>query len=249
MFRKRWFWMVAAWLVAVGLYLALTTGGSLTSQFSSVESSIAPGAAAPPPAPPPPAPSAPGPVDEAISTLKKGAFAFQAPDTLELGKSEPVSAILSVAKNKEELTQLLKGQFPVQGADVGVSPIMTATLTGLGFEIQPAGPQTQAVSETDDTIWKWQVKPVSGGQQYLEISLQAVIQVQGQNVPRQIQQLDRMIMVSVPPPTLLQRIGNGIGVLKDFQWLWATLLAPAAVWLYARFRGVQSKPSKEGGFS
>ncbi len=240
MHGKTWLWMLVAWVVAVGLYFAIS-GNSFVGVFSTELPMVASTAPQPPPPPPPPAP-APDPVDTAIEALRTGAFAFQAPDTLGLGKIQTVTAILSVTKNADDLVKLLQGQFPAQGAQVGVSPIMTATLTGLGFEISPAGPQTQAISATQDTPWTWQVKPTQPGPLTLEITLSAIIQVDGQSVPRQVRQLDRIINVAVPPPTLLDRFKAAMDPLKDLEWLWTTLLVPAAVWLYSRWR----KPKPEG---
>lgn len=58
---------------------------------------------------------------------------------------------------------------------------MEARLTGSGFEIIVNTPETQLVSTTQPTMWRWQVKAKELGNKNLWPSLNALLSVNGKN--------------------------------------------------------------------
>jgi hypothetical protein len=122
-----------------------------------------------------------------------------------------------------------------EGARMRVSDRIEARLSGPNFAITAIAPEIQAVSRSDITEWKWEVKPGSDGHHYLHLTLSALLSVDGASTPRPIRTFDKVIEVEV---AWHQRVGSFFE--KNWQWLWAAVLVPIVGWLWKRKKG--SKP-------
>jgi len=56
---------------------------------------------------------------------------------------------------------------------------MAATLTGIGFEIDPETDKVQRLDVLPTTTWRWQVQPIRTGELTLHLNLSALIQADG----------------------------------------------------------------------
>jgi hypothetical protein len=116
------------------------------------------------------------------------------------------------------------------------SPIMTAHLTGPGFEITPDTPERQAVTTKTPAIWRWTIKAVDPGERNLTVSYSAEVLVADQRVPRSLRTISRTVVVSVAPAGLLKEAAEKTSSVKSIaenvSWIWTTLIFPAAMFLY-----------------
>jgi hypothetical protein len=93
------------------------------------------------------------------------------------------------------------------------------------FAITAVTPEIQAISGHETTEWKWDIKPVSEGKQYLHLTLSAFIG----STPRTIRTFDKIIEVEV---TWRQKIFQFVE--NNWQWLGTVILAPFAVRLWKK---------------
>lgn len=166
-------------------------------------------------------------VDEAIRRLADANVAFNTPSKARLGKDLRIVAKLSTKLPQETLAREVEGLGTPTVAPLKVSDRVIATLTGGGaFDISPAGPQEQAVSESELTEWSWLVTPKAAGEQTLILTFDAIIAPQGKDVRRTVRTLTQKINVEVGWP---ESAGEWIEFIKKqaetAQWISATVLA------------------------
>jgi hypothetical protein len=103
---------------------------------------------------------------------------------------------------------------------------MEAHLSSLGFKIEAITPKVQAVSEQSITEWKWEIEATRSGIQRLHLTLSALLNVEGEKMPRAIQIFERTIKVWVTLPQKLYEV-----VADNWQWLWTAILIPIVGWI------------------
>jgi hypothetical protein len=174
-------------------------------------------------------------VDRILKGLKSGNFAFNVPTTMNLRDTALIQVLLSLETSIDDLKQKIEAAGEKQGARIQVSNRMEARLSGSNFDITAVTPETQAVSQTQITEWKWEVKPRSTGHQQLHLTLSVLLDIDGTSTPKPFDAFDKVIDVEV---TWNQQARSFLE--KNWQWLWAAVLVPIAGWLWRRKKA--SKP-------
>jgi hypothetical protein len=161
-------------------------------------------AAVPPPNSPPQPVQTLAELDKALKKLVDANVAFQAPTKMKLSQAERVSVSLGVSQSREELEAIVRktsrtgaDNSKVESSPIKISNRMEAELTGVSFDIVPAGPQIQYISAVEPTDWTWQVKAKSDGDQILDLTLSALLQIDGKDITRKINTFHRTITVEV----------------------------------------------------
>lgn len=168
-------------------------------------------------------------IDQLLEQMEWGRIAFNSPDSINVKDSAVIHLVLGVAQEMDELKQRIEAEGERVGAQVRVSELMEARLTGPNFTITAITPELQAVSRNQPTEWRWEVSPTLAGRHSLHLTLSAVLTMEGSSVPRTIRTFDRVIEVEVTWP---QRVGSFVA--DNWQWLWAAILVPVAGWLWRR---------------
>ena len=117
----------------------------------------------------------------------------------------------------------------LDSATVRISEKMEARLTGRNFEITAITSEIQAVSRLEPTEWKWEVAPIKSGEQHLHLTLSALINPGDGVTPRVIRTFDKIVKVKVRWHKKVVAFAE-----ENWQWLWATLLVPAAGWIWKK---------------
>lgn len=164
-------------------------------------------------------------------TTQRASIAFNAPDEIQLDDVQRVQLRLSVQKTVEELKQEIVESGSVEGAAVNIGNVVTAKLSGDGFEITELTPAEQGILEADDTEWRWQVTPTEPGEHFLNVSLSTKLNVDGKEITRSIKTYEHQIRVNV---TVGQMVAGFVS--KNWQWLWAVVVAPMAAFGWKKMR-------------
>jgi hypothetical protein len=136
-------------------------------------------------------------VDQELARLEKANIAFNTPANLQLGERRTIQLLLSTQKSIEELRRQIEPPGPTEGAEIKVSAVMRASLTGSGFLIETITEEIQPVSGVENTEWRWEIIPKKTGVQRLRLTLSALISVAGTERERFIKTFDRDIEVRV----------------------------------------------------
>jgi hypothetical protein len=198
--------------------------------------------ASPKPGPAPAQGDGRGAIDRILEKLEFGNIAFNAPTKMNLQNTAIIQLLLG-SKPADELKRMIEAEGEKEAARIRVSDRMEARLSGPNFAITAITPEIQAVSRSDVTEWKWEVKPNSIGRQYLHLAISVHLIVDGVDTPRVVEpEFDKLIEVEV---TGRQRVDSFFN--NNWQWLWTAILIPIAAWLWKRWRtkkGPKSNASK-----
>jgi hypothetical protein len=178
------------------------------------------------PKPPPRQVDRLGAIDGILEKLELGNIAFNAPRSMNLHNTAMIQLLLGLATPTDELKRMIEAEGVKEGARIRVSDRMEARLSGPNFAITAITPEIQAVSRSYITEWKWEVKPIIKGSQYLHLTLSALLSIDGVSTPRAIRTFDKVIDIEV---TWQERVV--LFVEDNWQWLWAVILVPIGAWL------------------
>jgi hypothetical protein len=173
------------------------------------------------------------PLDQALNKLIGGNVAFNSPKQMQVGRPQIVEAKLSTKLPPAELKAQLTQAANAESASLTVGDRMSATLNGgAAFDISPSGPQTQWISQNDVTTWTWTVTPKTAGTQYLIITFDAMITVDGKDGTRNVRTLTQTIDVEVGwPQTVGEWFDFGKKWFENAGWVWASVLVPIGVFV------------------
>lgn len=161
-------------------------------------------------------------VDKELAKLDWQQMAYTAPDRMEIGSMVTVDVVLGGNRTFAELVPLFENAGKAEGQRVQVADRMEAKLTGSGFEIIATTPETQLVSTTQVTIWRWQVKAKDLGNQKLYLSLNALLSVNGKDTAKSIMTFQREISVQVTSV-------SGIWAFLERYWAYLTVAFTAVI--------------------
>jgi hypothetical protein len=178
-------------------------------------------------------------VDEILASLSTGSIAFNAPEKMKLGDTTTIQLLLSPRETIDQLRQKLDAAGKKLGGAVLVADVMQATLYGRGFDVHPLAPERQAVSESAQTEWRWDITAKEPGEQELRLTISVVITVKGHEAPRVLDVYHRTIDVQV---TVISQIGR----LLASNWQWVVggcggLPFLVAGWVIARRRSSRNR--------
>lgn len=185
-----------------------------------------------------PAPAARRPalasIDEAIEAMEWGNIVFNVPERIRLGQAQTIQLLLSPTQTAQQLRQQIRLDTSdnLRDTTIRVSTVMHADLQGGAFNILSITPEVQAISRKEPTEWRWEVWGTAPGpQQSLHLTLYAIFEINGREMPRSIQTFEEVIEIDV---TLSQQISQFVG--NNWQWLWTALVIPLVGWMRERWK-------------
>lgn len=186
----------------------------------------------PNPSPPPPSPpqgNSTDTVDRILEKLEFGNIAFNVPRLINIDDATTIHLLLGLATPINELKKLIDAAGEKESARIQISNRMAAHLSGPSFNIIPVTPEVQAVTQTNVNAWMWEIVPKKVGHHNLHLTLSVLITVNGDSTLKSIRTFSKKIEVEV---TWDQQVGSFFN--KNWQWLWAAILVPIAVWLWKK---------------
>jgi hypothetical protein len=163
-------------------------------------------------------------VDQILSQLVLGDVAFNAPEKINIEDTVSIRVALSPDQGAAAVSARIEEPGKRIAETLQVSNLMQARLTGEGFKIVAVTPEKQAVS-SGITEWLWDVTPLEEGKHQLTLSMDALITVNGEVVPKTLRTYRKPIEVEV---TTAQVAGNLLS--EHGKWAWSTLLLPLFAW-------------------
>jgi hypothetical protein len=183
-------------------------------------------------------------LDESLKKLVDANIAFQLPTEMKLSQAERVSVSLGISQGREELELIVRetirtgaAKVMIESSIIKVSSRMAAELTGVNFDIVPSGPQVQYISAVEPTNWTWQVKAKSEGDQILDLTLSAILQIDEKDTPRKINTFHKTITVKVTScEDVTSCLKQAKEIVTDSKEIFAGALIPIGAFLIAWFR-------------
>jgi len=201
--------------------------------------------------------------DMMLREMVEGSAAYNAPDSMYVGTTEIIRLVIAPNISPSELQDSLRRVLPsgedLRGADILISDVMSAEVRGVGFDIDPSGPQERAISAQRETSWIWQVTAREKGPRALILNVDAHVEVRGRAARRPLRQFEDTIYVVISPEQRAQMEREAAEReraqrereedrfwtrLKNFWWLGTAVLIPPLFWLYKRLNSGQTKKPK-----
>lgn len=177
-------------------------------------------------------------VDQLMGKMENASIAFNSPREINIHESAQIQVLLSLKDPPNQLKTLIAGEGEKNIDNIKVSNIMEARLSGHMFEVTSIVPEIQAVSNREQTQWRWIIHPKKQGRHKLHLTLTALLEVNGQPTPRAIKTFDKTINVKVTTGQQIKFFFE-----NNWQWVWAALLIPVASGLHKRRKTHQSNDS------
>jgi hypothetical protein len=172
-----------------------------------------------------------------IQRVTRGNAGFSAPKTAVVGST--FRAMLRVdTKELDSILKSLAAALPKNDAllgerDIKLTPRMSATLSGIGFNITPEHHSpVQPITMAEPTTWAWQVEATKAGTLHLSVTLSQTLLVEGREYPRNYPPFSRIVQVEAKPFSASDFFS------AHWQWLGTIVIVPLAKVGWDRF----SKP-------
>lgn len=169
--------------------------------------------------------------DTVTSQLYSASMAFSVPETANIAEDITVQLLLDPSKELKELEDNLTVPGNKTSKKVQISKIVVAKLTAPDFVVDNVTPDEQAVAQTAPTEWLWKLTPKSKGKHSVDLTITAVVKIDGKETKHHIKTYEKQIIIEVLPQQLLGDLFN-----KYWQWLFSTLVLPLGLWLYKRHK-------------
>jgi len=121
----------------------------------------------------------------------------------------------------------LRTRFESAGAavDVGVAKIAPRMRAQLivpeGASVAIVGSEERAISDTDDTVWEWNVTPGQTADLPIRARLTAPVTIEGKETPYDVRTFEANVIVFVTPTTCVRDVEE-----NNWQWLWTVVIVP-----------------------
>jgi len=165
-------------------------------------------------------------VDRVLERLGSGEVVFDSPQQMEYKKTKEV--FVTLYPDEMNVPELSDDQ---ESGEALVSNRMEAVITGEGFSIIATSPSVQAISSIRETMWSWQITPVEPGNLILNISLNAILEIEGTDTPFVVETFSRELKVRVP---IGVKVTTFLG--DNWKWLWTAIFIPIGGYAIKKWR-------------
>lgn len=168
-------------------------------------------------------------LDDSFPEFQMGNIVFNTPDTMTFGETRGIQLLLSPTQTIAELEAQLQESGALRQRRIRISKVMEASLSGKGFKIDPLTTTLQFVNPKGVTEWRWEVTALESGQRKLYLTMNAILEVDGKELPHTIQTLHEVIEVRI---TWQQHVSGFVA--ENWKWLWTAIVVPFVGWLWER---------------
>jgi prepilin-type N-terminal cleavage/methylation domain-containing protein len=169
-------------------------------------------------------------VDDALERLQPASIVFNPRQPMRYDQPEQLVVLvsppkMSVADLMAEFQRRSTQWQKATALSIRIAPEMELRLSGDGFKIDALTPLRQPIGRTEPVEWRWRVIPTKGGSQTLFLSVDAILMIEGERVPRSIRVLEQPIRVDI---TAAERVQ--VFFTDKWEFVIGTLLIPLGIW-------------------
>lgn len=175
-------------------------------------------------------------IDAQLSNTLLGNIAHSAPSNMQVDQTAEVTLLISPLLSPEELASEITADGEIKTAAINITPWMHAELISPdpdAFSIRPLhGNAEQPLSTIEPTEWTWLVTAEEEGGRRLILTISRLVQVEGRESWRQVEEYRYPIEVNITLGTRLKHVTAG---LWDFKWWIGGIIFPIiAYWIIKR---------------
>lgn len=162
--------------------------------------------------------------DDVQTNLFTASLAFVLRDKANVSEDIKAQLLIDPTQGIEQLEKELTVRGQRISKKIEVSKIVTAKITAPDFDVTLITPEEQILSFTKPTEWLWTLSPKSSGKFEVNLSVNAVITVNGRETSHHLKTFDKTIVIEI---TNQQIVKNWID--KNWQWVIGSIIIPLLV--------------------
>ena len=161
--------------------------------------------------------------------LRSANFGFTINDKANIEEVIKAEFIISLTKSEEEIKRDLRELGITLSDNIEISKVVMVNIHAPEFEVTNVSPSRQPIRQNSDTRWKWTLKPKSEGIHQIELSVYALVTVEGNEEKTFIESYSEELSVEI---THIQKAERWFD--NNWEWTFSTLILPLGIWLYNR---------------
>lgn len=170
--------------------------------------------------------------------LFKAAIAFVVPDTALVGQTIKAQLLIDPEKEASALAAELTKAGKKSSGTITVSNVVKASITAPEFTVTAITEEEQAIIGGTSTEWLWSLTPKRSGTHDINLTVTAILKVDGRESKHQLKTFEKQIQIKVKPGQVI------LDWFKSYwQWLTSTLVIPAVLWLWGKRKKSRKKIS------
>jgi len=180
-----------------------------------------------------------------LDKLVKGKIAYEVPDTMNVGKNYKATVIITKAMNYSILFQdIYQGNFQIE--EIKVSSVVKVDLidpTENNFKVTSLNSVEQLVDENMNTVWKWNITPIRGGDNELILRVTVKVLDRLGEAYKDIRVFEKTIKVNV---TFIESIK--IFIVDYWKYLvpiTTVIVIPLVIWGYKKLSNRRKKNAEQ----
>lgn len=175
------------------------------------------------------APAAQPPVqqttDDWMKKLTTAKTVLTIPSAANIDSDVRVELLIDRSSDEYVLLQAVSEHGVQHRAEIKISRIVEVKLTAPAFDVSPITPVRQVIADSAVNRWKWTLRAKKSGQHTVDITVFAVVEVEGTRVEHTLQTYAKQVVIEVSPK---QRMSDLLE--KYWQWLASTIVIPLLLW-------------------
>lgn len=154
-------------------------------------------------------------IDDAFDRRLPANVVYNPPERMSLGATEQISLRLGIDQRIEDLVATFPRTSTLETGVALVTPRVSATLSGIGFEIHSHSPDAQALTRREPSTWTWSIKANQPGRQYLHLALSPTVDIDGTATSLSPAIFERAIIVDVSPWRSIAHVTLGNPIISS----------------------------------
>jgi hypothetical protein len=174
-------------------------------------------------------------IDSQLANTLQGNIAHSAPSNMQVDETAEVTLLVSPSLTTDELASEITTSDEIRTAAINITPWMLAELISPNpdaFDIRPIHEDAQQpLSTVEPTEWKWLITAEEEGDSRLILVISRLVQVEGRESWRQVEEYRYPIEVSI---TFGGRLRNLTAGLWDVKWWIGGIIFPILAYFIIR---------------
>lgn len=167
------------------------------------------------------------PADTVSKQLFSANLAFAVRDRANIDDDIKAQLLINPGRELADLEKDLTVRGNKTSKKIQVSRVVRATLTAPDFQVTNITDEEQVLADTESTEWLWVLKPKTSGTHEINLSVTAVVKVDGRESKHHLKTFDKTIVVEI---TKQQVVENWFE--ENWKWVISTLIIPLLIFLF-----------------
>lgn len=172
-------------------------------------------------------PAAKKPADAVSKQLFSANLAFAVRDRANIDDDIKAQLLINPGRKLADLEKDLTVRGNKTSKKIQVSRVLRATLTAPDFQVTNITDEEQVLADTESTEWLWMLKPKTSGTHEINLSVTAVVKVNGRESKHHLKTFDKTIVIEITKQQVVESWFD-----ENWKWVISTLIIPLLIFLF-----------------